>query len=149
MFSALRRSRDGAVKAFRFAHTPRSTQEPLYGAVVVREYHRLLFRGCDDVGSIAGNYRTTPKPGVASPSEVARGVREMTDWLNDWAALSPVVAAAVVQVGTIEFQREQVVWRVKHVEPEPADLRENTSLVRNASRNDPVICADPIGADHQ
>ena len=100
---ALRRSRDGAVKAFRFAHTPRSTQEPLYGAVVVREYHRLLFRGCDDIGSATGNYRTVPKPGVASPSEVARGVREMTDWLNDWAALSPVVAAAVIQTRMAEL----------------------------------------------
>jgi Fic family protein len=99
----LRRSRDGAVKAFRFAHTPRATQEPLYGAVVVREYHRLLFRGTDEIGSGAGNYRSVRKAGAVPPHEVARGVREMTDWLNDWTALNPVVAAAVVQARMSEL----------------------------------------------
>jgi Fic family protein len=99
----LRRSRDGAVKAFRFAHTPRATQEPLYGAVVVREYHRLLYRGSEEVGSQAGNYRTKPLPATVSPTEVARGVRELTDWLNDWAALSPVVAGAIVQARMAEL----------------------------------------------
>jgi Fic family protein len=99
----LRRSRDGAVKAFRFAHTPRATQEPLYGAVVVREYHRLLFRGTDEIGTGAGNYRTVRKSGTVPPNEVARGVREMTDWLNDWTALSPVVAASVVQARMAEL----------------------------------------------
>jgi len=100
---ALRRSREGAVKAFRFAHTPRATQEPLYGAVVVREYHRLLYRGSEEVGSAAGNYRSVRRPGSVPPTEVARGVREMTDWLNDWAALSPVVSAAMVQVRLLEL----------------------------------------------